>query len=408
MKTQAMPSLRMGILCAVFAEIGFASLSVQSAKHYDPGATAAEINIGNIMPYTGAFSEYGATGKAEAAYFQMINDAGGVKGRKINFISVDGESDWKKAPEQARKLVEDDQVLLLFSNFGYPANKAIRAYMNEKKVPQLFVASNDSVFDDPASYPWTMGFAASKRTEALVYARYILREKPKAKIAILAPSDPSGDEWRSGTREGLGDKASTMIVKDASFTYREPKSVEATIAQLKDSGADVLLNFTVGRFTTLAIRAAWDLDWHPLQFIPNSSLSNPAFLEPAGLHKAAGIITNARSKGWTSERDQTDPDVRQFIDWMKKYDPDANPRDANVVFGYEVSELMVAVLKNCGDDLTRANVLKQATNLDLTLGMLLPEIRVTTSPTDYQPIKQLYLTRFDGAHWVLFGNVIRP
>jgi branched-chain amino acid transport system substrate-binding protein len=395
------------ILAAVCA-MGIAASFGQGAKKYDPGATDTEIKIGNIMPYTGTFSEYGATGRAEAAYFRMINDSGGVNGRKITFVSLDSGSDWTQAPEQARKLVEEEQVLLLFSSWGYPGNKAIRPYMNERKVPQLFVASNDSIFDDPAEFPWTMGFAASKRTEAMTYARYILREKPGAKIAILAPADPSGDEWRSGVREGLGDKAPTMIVKDASFTYSDPKSVLPVIAQLKDSGADVFLNFTVGRFATLAIRAAWDMDWHPLQFIPNSSLSIAAFLEPAGLQKAAGIITNARSKGWTSESAQADPDVRAFVEWMKRYDPDANPRDANVLFGYEASELLVAVLKNCGEDLTRANVMKQAASLDTPIGMLLPGIRVTTSPTDYRPIKQLYLMRFDGDHWVRFGGVINP
>ena len=395
-------------ILAVVCGLGTAASFGQVVKKYDPGATDTEIKIGNIMPYTGTFSEYGATGKAEAAYFQMVNDSGGVNGRKFKFVSVDSGSDWKQAPGQARKLVEEEQVLLLFSSWGYPGNKAIRAYMNEKKVPQLFVASNDSIFDDPAEYPWTMGFAASKRTEATVYARYILREKPGAKIAILAPADPSGDEWRSGIREGLGDKAATMIVKDVSFTYSDPRSVQPVIAQLKDSGADVFLNFTVGRFATLAIRAAWDMDWHPLQFIPNSSLSIAAFLEPAGLQKAAGIITNARSKGWTSESAQADPDVRAFVEWMRKYDPDANPRDANVLFGYEVSEVMVAVLKNCGDDLTRANVMKQAASLDMPLGMLLPGIRVTTSASDYRPIKQLYLMRFDGDRWVRFGGVISP
>jgi branched-chain amino acid transport system substrate-binding protein len=396
------------VLLAAIPAWGLAPCQAQNLKRYDPGATDTEIKIGNIMPYTGTFSEYGAIGKAEAAYFQMINDAGGVNGRKIKFVTVDSGSDWKSASEQARKLVEEEQVLLLFSNFGYPGNKAIRAYMNEKKVPQLFVASNDSIFDDPAQYPWTMGFAASKRTEGIVYARYILREKPNAKVAILAPSDPSGDEWRAGVREGLGDNASSMIVKDVSFSYADPKSVGTMVAQLKDSGADVFLNFNVGRFATEAIRTAWDLNWRPLQFIPNASLSIAAFLEPAGLQKAAGIITNARSKGWTSERAQVDPDVQQFVAWMKKYDPDANPKDANVLFGYEVSELLVALLKNCGDDLTRANVMKQATNLNLSLGMLLPEIRVTTSPTDYRPIKQLYLMRFEGEHWQPFGGVITP
>ncbi len=382
--------------------------SPASQKSYDSGATDTEIKIGNIMPYTGVFSEYGAIGKAEAAYFRMVNDRGGLNGRKINFVSVDSGSEWKKAPEQARQLIEHEHVLLLFSNFGYPGNKAIRAYMNEQKVPQLFVASNDSTFDDPAQFPWTMGFAASKRTESLVYAKYILREKPNAKIAVLYPEDSSGEEWRSGLHDGLGEKASTMIVKEISFSYSDPKTIDSAIAELKSSGADVFFDFTVGKFTTEAIRQAYDLDWHPVQFIPNASLSVAAFLDPAGLQKSVGIITNARSKGWTSERAKADPAVRDFLDWMAKYDPDANIRDANVLFGYEAAQVMVAVLQKCGDDLTRANVMHQAANLDLELGMLMPGIRVTTSPTDYRPIKQLYLVRFDGKFWMPFGDVIAP
>jgi branched-chain amino acid transport system substrate-binding protein len=377
-------------------------------KSYDPGATDTEIKIGNIMPYTGVFSEYGAIGKAEAAYFQMINDRGGVNRRKIDFVSVDSGSDWKKAPEQARQLVERDRVLLLFSNFGYPGNKAIRGYMNEQKIPQLFVASNDSTFDDPVQFPWTMGFAASKRTESLVYAKYILNEKPRAKIAVLYPEDSSGDEWRTGLHDGLGEKTSAMIVKEISFTYSDPNSVDSAITELKNSGADVFFNFTVGKFTTEAIREAYEINWHPVQFIPNASLSVAAFLDPAGLQKSVGIITNARSKGWTSEGAKADPAVREFLDWMARYDPDANIRDANVLFGYEAAQVMVAVLQKCGDNLTRSNVMKQATSLDLELGMFMPGVRVTTSPTDYRPIKQLYLIRFDGKFWMPFGDVIAP
>ena len=382
--------------------------STSLQKTYDPGASDSEIKIGNLMPYTGVFSEYGAIGKAEAAYFQMINDRGGVNGRKINFISVDSGSDWKKAPEQARQLVEQDRVLLLFSNFGYPGNKAVRDYMNEQKIPQLFVASNDSTFDDPAQFPWTMGFAASKRTESLVYAKYILTEKPHAKIAVLYPEDSSGDEWRAGLHDGLGERASAMIVKEISFSYSDPSSIDSAIAELKVSGADTFFDFTVGRFTTAAIRKAYDIGWHPVQFIPNASLSVAAFLDPAGLQKSVGIVTNARSKGWTSERAKDDPAVREFLDWMSKYDPDANVRDANVLFGYEAAQVMVAVLQKCGGNLTRANVMKQAAGLDLELGMLMPGVRVTTSPTDYRPIKQLYLVRFDGKFWMPFGGVIAP
>jgi branched-chain amino acid transport system substrate-binding protein len=373
-------------------------LAVAQTK-YDPGASDTEIKIGNIMPYTGAFSEYGSTGRAEAAYFQMINERGGVNGRKIKFISVDSGSDTDKAIALAHQLVEQDQVLLTAGNWGTPANLAIRPYMNEKKVPQLFVAATESAFDDPSHYPWTMGFQPSKRTEGLVYGKYVRENRPGGKIGILYSRDESGDEWLMGIRDGLGEKSSAKIVKEASFEYSDPEGLDAQIAALKDSGADVFMNLAVGRFATRAIRKAYGIGWHPLQFIPNASLSIAAFLEPAGLEKSAGIITNARSKSWLRPQSRNDPAVRAFLEWMKKYNPDANIRDANNVYGYQVAQTVVEVLKKCGDDLTRANVMKQAASLDLALGMLRPGIRVTTSATDYEPIKQLFLIQFDGKDW---------
>jgi branched-chain amino acid transport system substrate-binding protein len=283
--------------------------------------------------------------------------------------------------------------------WGTPVNMAIRAYMNERKVPQLFVAATESAFDDPSHFPWTMGFQASKRTEGLVYAKYILRNRPAARIAILYARDPSGQEWLQGVRDGLGGKASTTIVKEASFDYSDPEGLDAQIVALKNSGADVFMNLAVGRLATRAIRKAYDIDWHPLQFIPNASLSVAAFLEPAGLKKAAGIISNARSKGWLKPASNQDPAVRAFLEWMRKYNPDASLRDANNVYGYEVAQTLEEVLKKCGNELTRANAMKQAASLDLELGMLRSGIRIATSPTDYQPIKQLYLIQFDGQDW---------
>jgi branched-chain amino acid transport system substrate-binding protein len=359
-----------------------------------------EIKIGNIMPYTGAFSEYGATGRAEAAYFQMVNDRGGINGRKIRFITLDSGSNTEKAVALAHQLVEQDQVVATVGIWGTPANLAIRPYMNEKKVPQLFVAATESAFDDPAHFPWTMGFQAARRTEGTVYARYVLENKPGAKVGILYADDPSGQEWLQGIRDGLGAKASTMIVKEATFTYSDPAAIDAQTVALKNSGADVFMNLVVGRLATRAIRKAYDIDWHPLQFIPNASLSVAAFLEPAGLQKAAGVITNARSKDWLRPQSKQDPAVRGFLDWMLKYNPDASLRDANYVYGYEVAETLVAVLKKCGGEITRANVMRQAASLDLELGMLRPGIRVTTSATDYQPIKQLFLIRFNGQSWM--------
>jgi branched-chain amino acid transport system substrate-binding protein len=351
------------------------------------------------MPYTGAFSEYGATGRAEAAYFQMVNEQGGVNGRQIKFISLDSGSDTGKAVALAHQLVEQDGVLATVGIWGTPANLEIRPYMNEKKVPQLFVAATESAFDDPSHFPWTMAFQASKRTEGLVYAKYILQSRPGARIAILYAQDASGQEWLRGIRDGLGEKAQAMIVKEATFEYSDPAAVDAQIAAFKNSGADVFMNLAVGRMATHAIRKAYDIGWHPLQFIPNASLSVAAFLEPAGLAKAAGIVCNARSKSWLQPQSKEDPAVRAYLAWMEKYNPGASLRDANNVYGYEVAQTMLEVLKKCGNDLTRANVMKQAASLDLELGMLRPGIRIKTSPTDYQPIKQLFLIQFDGRDW---------
>lgn len=365
-------------------------------KTYDPGATDNEIKIGNIAAYTGWGKEYGAIARAEAAYFQMINDRGGVNGRKINFISLDNGSEVE---------VEKDQVLLIFSSIGTDSNLAIRAYLNEKKVPQLFVESSSSVFDDPSHFPWTMGFFASYRSEGAAYAKYILNNKPGSKIAVLYASDDTGKDYLAGVRAGLGEQGSAMIVKEVSYQVSDA-TLDPQIAALKNSGAEVFLNFSIGTFATQSVRVAYDANWHPLQFIPNASLSVAAFLDPAGLDKATGIISNARSKSWLDPQARSDPAVRDFLDWMSKYNPQASLRDQNNVAGYERAQALVEILKKCGDDLARANVMKQASDLDLELGMLRPGIKITTTPTDYQPIKQLFLIRFNGKHWIPFGSVI--
>jgi len=374
-------------------------------KHYDPGAGDTEIKIGNIMSYTGWAAEYGAIGRAEAAYFQMINDRGGVNGRKIVFITVDIASEHATAPELARKLVEDDQVLLVFSSFGTETNLAIREYLNEKQIPQLFVDTGSSRFNDPAHFPWTMGFYASFRSEGAAYAKYILQANPSAKIAILYANDESGRDYLAGAHEGLGDKASSMIVKEISYSPSDA-TLDSQIAALKASGANAFFNFSIGSFATQAIRTAYDIGWHPMQFIPNASLSVAAFLDPAGLEKSAGIITNAKSKGWLEPQMRADPEVREFVDWMREYNPQASLRDQNNVAGYERAEALVEVLKQCGDDLTRANVMRQAAHLDLHIGMLRPGIKFRTTPQDFQPIHQFFLMQFDGAHWRSFGGII--
>ncbi len=400
-----MPSLRVRIFAATVLTIALAAPSAVAKKKYDTGATDTEIKIGNFTPYSGSFSEYGAEGRAEAAYFQMINDRGGINGRKIKFVSLDSGSQDDKAIELAHKLVEHEGVLLIFSSFGTESNMAIREYMNARKVPQLFLQASSAAFDDPAHFPWTMGFFATYRTEGSAYAKYIRQIKPGAKIAVLYANGDAGREYLAGVHDGLGKMASTMIVKEVSYESTDA-ALDSQIAALKSSGADVFLNLAFGKFATQAIRGAYDMGWHPLQFIPNASLSIAAFLDPAGLEKAAGIITNARSKSWLHAQGQRDPAVREFLDWMSKYNSQASLRDQLNVAGYERAQALVEVLKKCGDELTRANVMKQAASLDLELEMLRPGIRITTSANDYQPIKQLFLIKFDGKGWVPLGQVI--
>lgn len=394
---------RMRLVLRVFVLLSFVCFLRPSyapaQKAYNPGASDTEIKIGNIMSYSGWGRGYASVAKAEAAYFRMINDRGGINGRKINFISVDSGSDPATSSDLARKLVEEDGVLIIFSPIGTETNLAIRSYMNDKRVPQLFVESSSSAFNDPAHFPWTMGFYATYRTETAAYAKYILQTKPAAKIAVLYAADEVGREYLAGVRDGLGERAATMIVKEISYPVSDP-GIQSNITELKESGADVFLNMSIGPFATQAIRAAYDAGWHPLQFIPNASLSVETFIEPAGAQKASGIISNARSKGWWRPGADRDPAVREFLDWMKKYNPGASLRDQNNVAGYERAQALVEVLRKCGDNLTRANVMKQAAHLDLELGMLRPGIRIETSQDDYQPIKQLFLIRFDGHEWV--------
>jgi branched-chain amino acid transport system substrate-binding protein len=376
-----------------------------SAQHSPgTGVTANEIKIGNITCATGWAKEYAAVAGAEAAYFAMVNDRGGINRRKIKFLSRDNGCDSQESLALAKQLVEQDGVLLLFSVLGTESNLAIRPYMNEKQVPQLFLESSSAVFDDPSRFPWTMGFFTTYRTEGRAYGKYILLNKPGGKIAVLSANDETDREFVAGLREGLGAKAPSMIVLETVYEDSD-SSLDGQLQALKNSGADVFMNFSIGQFATLAIRKAFDLDWHPLQFIPNASISVAASLEPAGLNKASGIISNARSKGWHTPQAQRDPAVREFLDWMSKYNPEASLRDQNNVAGYERAQALVEVLKACGNDLTRANVMKKAASLDMELPMLRPGIRVQTTPVDYQPIKQLFLIQFAGKEWRPVGPI---
>jgi branched-chain amino acid transport system substrate-binding protein len=400
------PRQRLRALLALAAILAAAAplLSLPDKK-YDPGVSDTEIRIGNIMTYTGWASQYGAIGRAETAYFQMINDRGGISGRKINFISFDSASDPSTALVLAHRLVEEEHVLLIFGSLGTDTNRTIRPYLNDQQVPQLFIDTSASAFNDPAHFPWTMGFDASFRSEGAAYAKYILQIKPDAKIAILYANDDSGRDYLAGAHDGLVSKASAMIVKELSYSPSDT-TIDAQIQALRESGADVFLNFAIGPFATQAIRKAYDLDWHPMQFIPNASLSVAAFLEPAGLEKSAGVVTNARSKGWLRDFEQADPEVRDFVSWMHQYNPQASLRDQNNVAGYERAEALVELLKKCGNDLTRANVMRQASHLDLTVPMLRAGIKFRTTPTDFQPIHQFFLMQFDGARWRSFGGIV--
>lgn len=390
--------------CASLGLVGIIAAASAADARYDPGATAGEIRIGNIASYTGAAAAYATVARAEAAYFRMINDRGGINGRRISFISLDDHGDSNQALALTQRLVEQEQVLALFSTFGTDSNLAIRGYANEHHIPQLFVEASSALFDDPARFPWTMGFFPSYRTEGLAYADYLLRNRTGSKIAVLHEGSAAGDEFLHGLRDGLGTRATSMIVREATHRSSDP-NVDAQLDSLKSSGADVFMNLTLGPMTTAAIRRAYDIGWHPLQFIPNASLSVAAFLEPAGLAKATGVISSARSRSWWHPHSDRDPQVREFLDWMAHYNPDANLRDQLNVAGYERAEALVDVLQRCGNDLTRDTVMAKAASLDLEIGMLRPGIRLTTARDDYQPIKQLFLIRFDGSEWTALDAV---
>jgi branched-chain amino acid transport system substrate-binding protein len=383
-----------------------ASTPALAQKKYGPGVTDTEIRIGQTMPYSGPASAYGTTGRAQAAYFDKINAEGGINGRKIKLISLDDGYSPPKAVEQVRKLVEQDEVLAVFSSFGTPTNTAIVKYLNTKGVPQLFVASGAAEFGDHKAFPWTMGWRPNYQVEGRIYARYVLKEKPAARIAVLYQHDDVGKDYMKGLRDGLGERAAAMIVAEASYEVTDP-SIDSQIVSLKASGADTLFNFSTPKFAAQAIRRVYDIGWTPLQFVGNPASSVGTVLKPAGLERAVGIISANFQKDPTDRHWQNDAGFKDWLAWMKKYYPDGDLTDVYNVYAYGLAQTMVQVLRQCGDDLTRDNVMRQAANLKhLELPMLLPGIRINTSPTDYHPIQQMQLQRFDGKQWVLFGEVI--
>jgi ABC-type branched-subunit amino acid transport system substrate-binding protein len=391
---------------AAFAVLAASSSGSLAQKKYDPGATDTEIKIGNIMPYSGPASAYGVIGKTEAAYFKMINDAGGINGRKINFISYDDGYSPPKTVEQARKLVESDEVLLLFNALGTPPNSAIHKYMNSKKVPQLFVATGATKWNDPKDFPWTMGWQPSYQSEARIYAKYILKEKPNAKIAVLYQNDDYGKDYLKGLKDGLGSKAGSMIIAEESYETTEP-TIDNHIVKLKSSGADVFVDITTPKFAAQAIKKAAEVEWRALHFLNNVSASVGSVIKPAGYDNSQGIISAAYLKDASDSQWDNDPGMKQFYDFLAKNYPEGNKLDGSTVVGYGVSQTLVEVLKKCGDNLTRENVMKQAANLrDFRTEVLLPGIKIDTSPIDFAPISQLQLMQFKGEKWVLFGDVI--
>ncbi len=398
--------LRLGAFSAALALLAVASSPSAAQKKYDIGATDTEIKIGNIMPYSGPASAYGVIGKTEDAYFRKINAEGGINGRKINFVSYDDAYSPPKTVEQARKLVESDEVLLIFNSLGTPPNSAIQKYMNQKKVPQLFVATGATKWNDPKEFPWTMGWQPNYQSESIIYAKYILKNHPNAKIAVLYQNDDYGKDYLKGFKDGLGARGASMIVMEESYEVSEP-TVDSHIVKLKSTGADVFFNITTPKFAAQAIKKNAEIGWKPLHFLNNVSASIGSVIKPAGMENAQDIISSQYLKDPTDAQWKDDAGMKAWNEFLDKYYPEANRADASVMFGYTVAQGLVHVLKASGDNLTRENVMKQAASIkDLELGGLLPGVKVNTSATDFAPISQLQLMRFKGETWERFGDIL--
>ena len=395
---------RLAITAAALALVTTSATAAD--KKYDTGATDTEIKIGNIMPYSGPASAYGIIGKTEAAYFKKINAEGGINGRKINFISYDDAYSPPKAVEQARKLVESDEVLFVFNSLGTPSNSAIHKYMNAKKVPQLFVATGATKWNDPKDFPWTMGWQPSYQAEGQIYAKWLLKEKPTAKIAVMFQNDDYGKDYLKGLKDGLGAKASSMIIAEESFETSEP-SIDSHIVKLKSTNADVFVDIATPKFAAQAIKKIAEIEWKPLHILNNVSASVGSVIRPAGFDNSQGIISAAYLKDASDRQWDTDAGMKTFYEFMAKDFPEGDKLDGGTVVGYGVAQTLVQVLKQCGDDLTRQNIMKQAASLkDFRTEVLLPGISIGTSPTDFAPVSQLQLMRFKGDKWELFGDVI--
>jgi ABC-type branched-subunit amino acid transport system substrate-binding protein len=390
----------------LLAAVVLGAMPAMAQKNNAPGVTDTEIKIGQTMPYSGPASAYAAIGRSEAGYFAMINERGGINGRKLNLVSLDDGYSPPKTFEQTRKLVEQENVALIFSSLGTPTGVVVRKYLNDKKVPQLFQASGATFWGDREHTPWSMGWQPNYQTEGAIYGQYLLKTKPDAKVAVLYQNDDAGRDYFAGFKAGLGEEAAKrMIIAVATYETTDP-TLDSQIVTLQSSGADVLFDNTTPKFAAQAIRKVHDVGWKPLHFLMSVATSVSAVMEPAGFEKGQGIVTAAYLK------DPNDPqwkDGKAYKDWlafMGKYDPDGNLGDSFNVYGYSVAQTLVQVLTQCGNDLSRDNILKQAASLDIDLPMLLPGIKVHTSPSEYYPVQRMRLARFEGKQWVLFGGVI--
>jgi branched-chain amino acid transport system substrate-binding protein len=395
---------RRSILAAAPAVLAMSALPAR-AKEYGPGVTDSEIKIGNTVPYSGPASSYGTIGKAQAAYYKLINEKGGINGRKVDFISYDDAYTPPKTVEQARKLVEQDGVLLIESPLGTPTNSAIWHYMNQKKVPQLFVATGATKWNDPKHYPWTIGWQPNYQSEGHVYAAYILQTKPDGKIGVLYQNDDFGKDYLKGVKDGLGDKAK-MIAVEAPYETTDP-TIDSQIVGMKAAGCDIFVNTGIPKFAAQAIRKAAEIEWKPLHVLSSVGNSVGAALKPAGIENAKGIVTDFYLKDPTDPAWKDDQGLKDWLAFMTKYYPEGDKTDVGNVVGYCLAQTTTQVLTQCGDTLTRENVMKQAGNLkDFALPMLLPGIKINTSPTDFAPIKQMQMAKFNGERWELFGSLL--
>lgn len=383
------------------------SVSAASAqKKYDPGASDTEIKIGQTVPFSGPASAYATIGKTQAAYFKMINDQGGINGRKINLIQYDDAYSPPKAVEQVRKLVESDEVLLTFQIVGTPSNAAVQKYLNSKKVPQLFAATGASRFTDPKNFPWTMGYNPNYFVEGRIYGQYTLKEHPNAKIGVLYQNDDLGKDYLNGIKAGLGDKAAKMIVTEASYEVSDP-TVDSQILKIKDAGADLFFSATTPKQAAQAIKKIAEMGWHPVQIVDINATSVGAVMKPAGLEASKGVISVNYGKDPLDPAWKDDPGMKKYFDFMAKYYPDGDKDSSFNTYGYGTAQLLVHVLQQCGDNLTRENVMKQAASLkDVTGDIALPGIKANTSPTDYRVNKQLQMMKFNGERWELFGPIL--